>query len=122
MVYFSSMCISSRYFYLERCSSMQKISNAFKTESIIRSIIAIVGILTFTISADFGWGFVLGALISKENINLKTKEGWGLLALIISVMLIAIYLLLNVEAIYGYLASTILYFIIRGIITSINNR
>ncbi len=101
---------------------MQKISNAFKTESIIRAIIAIIGILTFTISADFGWGFVLGALISKDSINLKTKEGWGLLALIVSVMLIAIYLLLSVDAIYGYLASTVLYFIIRGLLNTLNNK
>lgn len=101
---------------------MQKISNAFKTESIIRAVIAIIGILTFTISADFGWGFVLGALISKDSINLKTKEGWGLLALIVSVMLIAIYLLLSVDAIYGYLASTVLYFIIRGLLNTLNNK
>lgn len=101
---------------------MQKINNAFKTESILRSIIAIIGILTFTISADFGWGFVLGALISKDSINLKTKEGWGLLALIVSVMLIAIYFLLSVEAIYGYLASTVLYFIIKEIIFSITKK
>lgn len=95
---------------------MEKVTNAFKTESIIRSIIAIIGILTFTVSSDFGWGFVLGALISKESIDLKTKEGWGLLTLIVSVMLIAIYLLLSVDAIFGYLASTVLYFIVRGII------
>ena len=101
---------------------MQKINNAFKTESIIRSIIAIIGIITFTISADFGWGFVIGALISKDNINLKTKEGWTLLALIVGVMLIAIYFLLSIEAIFGYLASTVLYFIIRGILTSLNKK
>ena len=101
---------------------MQKIDNAFKTESIIRSIIAIIGILTFTISADFGWGFVLGALISKDNINLKTKEGWALLILIVGVMLIAIYFLLSTEAILGYLASTVLYFVIRGILTSLNKK
>lgn len=101
---------------------MQKINNAFKTESIIRAIIAIIGIITFTISADFGWGFVIGALISKDNINLKTKEGWTLLALIVGVMLIAIYFLLSTEAIFGYLASTVLYFIIRGILTSLNKK
>lgn len=101
---------------------MKKISNAFKMEGIIRSIIAIIGILTFTISADFGWGFVLGALISKDNIDLKTKEGWGLLTLIVGVMLIAIYFLLSIEAIYGYLASTVLYFLIRGILTTSNNK
>ena len=101
---------------------MQKINNAFKTESIIRSIIAIIGILTFTISADFGWGFVLGALISKDNINLKTKEGWALLILIVGLILIAIYFLLSTEAILGYLASTVLYFVIRGILTSLNKK
>lgn len=61
-------------------------------------------------------GFVLGALISKESIDLKTKEGWGLLTLIVSVMLITIYLLLSVDAIFGYLASTVLYFIVRAIV------
>ena len=101
---------------LERCIVMHKVTNAFKTQSFIRSIIAIIGILTFTISSDYGLGFVLGALISKESIDLKTKEGWGLLTLIVSVMLITIYLLLSVDAIFGYLASTVLYFIVRAIV------
>lgn len=95
---------------------MKEINKRFKTESIIRSIIAIVGILCFTISTSFGWGFILGGLISKENINLKTKEGWGLLALIVGVMLIAIYFLLDLPAIYGYIASTLFYFILRDIL------
>lgn len=95
---------------------MHKVTNAFKTQSFIRSIIAIIGILAFTISSDYGLGFVLGALISKESIDLKTKEGWGLLTLIVSVMIITIYLLLSVDAIFGYLASTVLYFIVRAIV------
>lgn len=95
---------------------MKEINQRFKSESIIRAIIAIVGILCFTISTSFGWGFILGGLISKENIHLKTKEGWGLLALIVGVMLIAIYLLLDLPAIYGYIASTVFYFILRDVI------
>jgi hypothetical protein len=96
---------------------LKEINKRFKTESIIRIIIAIVGILTFTISTSFGWGFILGGLISKENISLRTKEGWGLLALIVIVMLVALYFLLDITAIYGYLASTIFYFILRDTIT-----
>lgn len=92
---------------------MEKINNRFKTESIIRAIIAIVGILCFTISTSFGWGFILGGIVSKESISLKTKEGWGLLALIVIVMLIAIYFLLDLPAIYGYIASTVFYFLLR---------
>lgn len=83
----------------------------------IRVIIAIIGILTFSVSVDFGWGFILGGVISKEGINLKAKEGWGLLALITGIMLVAIYFLLDVPAVYGYIASTISYFILRDIIT-----
>lgn len=93
-----------------------KINNRFKTESIIRAIIAILGILCFTVSASFGWGFILGGLVSKENISLKSQEGWGLLVLIVVVMLVAIYFLLDTPAIYGYVASTVFYFILRDII------
>jgi len=93
-----------------------KINNRFKTESIIRVIIAILGILCFTVSASFGWGFILGGLVSKENISLKSQEGWGLLVLIVVVMLVAIYFLLDTPAIYGYVASTVFYFILRDII------
>lgn len=95
---------------------MKEINKRFKTESTIRAIIAILGIICFTISTSFGWGFILGGLISKENISLKTKEGWGLLALIVGVMLIAIYFLLDTPAIYGYIASTVFYFILRDLI------
>lgn len=94
---------------------MQKLTQSFKTESVIRAIIAILGILTFNISTGFGWGFILGALISKENIDLKTKEGWGLLTLITGVMVLALYFLLDTQAIYGYIVSTISYLILRGI-------
>ena len=101
---------------------MQKLTQIFKTESIIRSIIAILGILTFNISSSFGWGLILGALISKENLDLKTKEGWGLLTLITAVMIVALYFLLDVQAIYGYIASTIIYFILRGIFDSFKTK
>jgi len=94
---------------------LRRINENFKTENILRIIIAVLGILCFTVSASFAWGFILGGLISKENINLRTKEGWGLLALIVGVMLIAIYFLLETPAIYGYIASTILYFILREV-------
>lgn len=96
---------------------MEKLNNSFKTESIIRVIIAVIGILTFSISVDFGWGFILGGIISKESINLKDKQSWILLALITGVMLVAIYFLLDLPALYGYIASTIVYFILRDLIT-----
>ena len=95
---------------------MSKINQTFKTESILRAIIAILGILTFNISTNFGWGFILGELISKEQIRLNSKEGLGLLALITGVMIVALYFLIDVNAVYGYVCSTIVYFIIRFII------
>lgn len=95
---------------------MHKINEYFKTEGIIRAVIAILGILCFTFSSSFGWGFILGGLVSKENIQLKTKQGWGLLALIMAIMLIAIYFLLDTPAIYGYIASTVFYFILRDVL------
>ena len=101
---------------------MQKRTRSFKTESIIRTIIAIIGILTFNFSADFGWGFILGALISKERIQLNTKEGLGLLALILVVMIAAIYFLIGKEAVFGYIVSTIVYYILKFIIRFIQNK
>lgn len=95
---------------------LQRIGKNIKTESLIQAIVAIIGILCFTISSSFGWGFILGGVISKENISLKTKEGWGLLALIVAVMIVALYFLLEPPAIYGYIASTIFYFILRDLI------
>lgn len=96
---------------------LKNTNNNFKLETIIRVIIAVIGILTFNISTDFGWGFILGGIISKEGIDLKIKEGWGLLALITGIMLIAIYFLLEVPAVYGYITSTIFYFILRDSFT-----
>ena len=93
-----------------------------KHESIIRSILAIIGILCFSFSMSFGWGFILGGIVFKENINLRTKEGWGLLALTSGVMLLAIYLLLETPAIYGYILSTISYFLLREIFNYFNKK
>lgn len=95
---------------------MNKINQTFKTESIIRAIIAVIGILTFNISTSFGWGFILGALISKEQIQLNSKEGLKVLALITGIMSVALYFLIDLNAIYGYIASTIIYFIVRFIL------
>lgn len=92
---------------------MRHINKKAKHENIIRIILAIVGILCFSFSTSFGWGFILGGIVSKENIQLRTKEGWVLLALISAVMLLAIYLLLETPAIYGYILSTISYFLFR---------
>lgn len=95
---------------------LERFSKSFKTEGMIRAIIAIVGILCFAISNSFGWGFILGGIVSKENISLKTKDGWTMLAIIVGIMLIAIYFLLDTPAIYGYIASTVFYFILRDLI------
>lgn len=84
-----------------------------KRENTIRTILAIIGILCFQFSMSFGWGFILGGILSKESITLRTKEGWGLLALTSSVMLLALYFLLDIPAMYGFIASTILYFLFR---------
>lgn len=92
---------------------MRQINKKTKHENIIRILLAIIGILCFSFSTSFGWGFIIGGIVSKENIELRTKEGWILLALISGVMLLAIYLLLETVAIYGYIASTISYFLLR---------
>lgn len=92
---------------------MRHINKKAKHENIIRIILAIIGIVCFSFSSSFGWGVILGGIVSKENIRLRTKEGWGLLALISGVMLLAIYLLLEIPAIYGYIVSTISYFLLR---------
>lgn len=97
---------------------MKQINKNFKNESIIRFILAIIGILSFSFSVSFGWGFILAGIISKENIDLKTKDGVILLALITGVMVLAIYLLLELPAIFGYILSTISYFILRGILNA----
>ncbi len=96
--------------------SLEKLNNQFKRETVIRILIAVIGILTFSFSTSFGWGFILGAIVSKEGISLQTKEGWGLLALITGVMLVAIYFLLDTPAVYGYIASTIVYFILKDLL------
>lgn len=101
---------------------MRQVNKMMKHESIIRSILAIIGILCFSFSMSFGWGFILGGIVFKENINLRTKEGWGLLALTSGVMLLAIYLLLETPAIYGYILSTISYFLLREIFNYFNKK
>lgn len=92
---------------------MRQINKRMKRENIIRILLAIIGILCFQFSMSFGWGFILGGILSKESITLRTKEGWGLLALTSGVMLLALYFLLDIPAIYGFIASTILYFLFR---------
>lgn len=101
---------------------MRQVNKIMKHESIIRSLLAIIGILCFSFSMSFGWGFILGGIVFKENINLRTKEGWGLLALTSGVMLLAIYLLLETPAIYGYILSTISYFLLREIFNYYNKK
>lgn len=93
-----------------------------KHESIVRIVLAIIGILSFNFSMSFGWGFILGGIVFKENINLRTKEGWGLLALTSGVMLLAIYFLLETPAIYGYILSTISYFLLHEILNYFNKK
>jgi hypothetical protein len=101
---------------------VRQVNKIMKHESIIRSLLAIIGILCFSYSMSFGWGFILGGIVFKENINLRTKEGWGLLALTSGVMLLAIYLLLETPAIYGYILSTISYFLLREIFNYFNKK
>ncbi len=97
---------------------MKQINRNFKNESIIRMILAIIGILSFSFSTSFGWGFILGGIISKESIDLKTKEGLTLLAIITGIMILVIYFLLELPAVFGYILSTISYFVLRKLINS----
>ena len=92
---------------------MRRINKRIQNENILRLIILILGAILLLFSIDFGWGFILGGIISKENINLNDKTSWQLLILITTVMSLVIYILLDISAIYGYLLSTFLYFIIR---------
>lgn len=95
---------------------MRQINRNFKNESIIRFILAIIGILSFSFSVSFGWGFILGGVISKESINLKTKEGLILLALVTGIMSLVIFFLLELPAVFGYILSTISYFVLRKLL------
>lgn len=101
---------------------MKQVNKIMKHESIVRIVLAIIGILSFNFSMSFGWGFILGGIVFKENINLRTKEGWGLLALTSGVMLLAIYFLLETPAIYGYILSTISYFLLHEILNYFNKK
>lgn len=100
---------------------MRQVNKNFRTESIIRIILAIIGILSFSFSSQFGWGFILGGIISKENINLKIKEGWLLLSFILVTMMIVLYFLLDVKAVLGYIVSTISYFFLRKVFNLYQN-
>lgn len=88
----------------------------------MRAIIAVIGIITFSFSSSFGWGFILGAVISKDGIQLNEKQGWTMLAIISGIMLVAIYFLLDTPAIYGYIASTIFYFVLKDILMYFHQR
>lgn len=101
---------------------MRQINQNFKNESMIRLILAIIGILTFSFSVSFGWGFILGGVISKESIDLKTKEGFALLAFITTIMVVVIYLLLELPAVFGYILSTFSYFILRALFNRYQNK
>ena len=101
---------------------MRQVKNSFKMESVIRLILAIVGLLSFSLSSQFAWGFILGGIISKEHINLRTKEGWILLALIMSMMILVLFILLEQIAVVGYVSSTISYFFLRMIFNNYQNK
>lgn len=92
---------------------MKEIKNDFKRERIIRFIFAAIGLFVFLFSPSIAWGIILTAAISKESMDLKAKEAWILLSLILGVMPLAIYFLLNSTAALSYILSTILYFILR---------
>lgn len=95
---------------------MKQINKNFKNESFIRIILAVLGILSFSFSVSFGWGYILGGIISKESIDPKTKEGILLLTAITSIMVLVFYLLLDRQAVFGFLLSTVSYFILRKLI------
>ena len=100
---------------------MRQIKQNFKRESFIRLILALIGILSFAFSFSFAWGFILAGIVSKENIHLKTKEGWTLLALTTGIMLVALYLLIDKIAVLSYLLSTIAYFLLRELFNHYQN-
>lgn len=101
---------------------MKQVKSNFKKESIIRLILAITGILSFSFSISFGWGFILGGIISKESIDLRTKEGLSLLFFITGIMILVIYFLLELPAVFGYILSTISYFILRKLFNLYQNK
>ena len=59
---------------------MRQINTRIKHENIIRSILAIIGILCLVFQRTLA-GLYLGGIVFKENIRLRTKEGWVLLIL-----------------------------------------
>lgn len=101
---------------------MRQVNKNFKNESIIRTILAIIGILSFAFSTQFGWGFIISGIVSKESIDLKTKEGLTLLFVTSGVMIFVLYYLLTLPAVLGYIASTISYFILRELFNRYKNK
>ena len=101
---------------------MKQVKRNFREESIIHFILAIIGLLSLSVSPQFAWGFIIGGIISKENINLQTKEGWLLLAVIMSVMILVLFILLEKIAIVGYISSTVSYFLLRLIFNNYQNK
>lgn len=99
---------------------MKEIKKRFKREAIIRFILVIIGILSFIFSSSFAWGFIVAAIISKENIDLKTRESWIILSLITGIMIFALYSLLNKTAVFAYIISTIIYFLLRKLLKQFN--
>lgn len=101
---------------------MRQVKRNFQTESIIRIILVLAGLISFALSSRFAWGFLLGGLISKENIDLKTKEGWFLLALLMGIIVLAFSILLDWMATIGYIVSTVSYFLLRMLINNYQNK
>lgn len=115
------LIFSACLFYKEGSEFMREVNKNFKRESIIRILLAIIGIVSFAFSSQFGWGFILGGIISKENINLKIKEGWFLLTFISVTMMVVLYFLLDPKAVLGYVLSTISYFFLRKVFNFYKN-
>lgn len=99
---------------------MKEIKKRFKRESITRFILVVIGVFSFIFSPSFAWGFIIAAIISKENIDLKTKESWIILGLITGIMIFALYFLLNKTAVFAYIISTIIYFLLRKLLKQLN--
>lgn len=96
---------------------MNLMSEIKKYEYALKFLFVIVGLLLFYKSYDFGWGFIIAGIVSKENIYWGMQDkGHSMIILALIVLFvpaIAIYFLISPLSAGGYLLATLLYFAIR---------
>lgn len=102
---------------------MDKLKDFKYYEYFLNLIFIIIGILLFFYQSNYGWGFLIAGIITKERIY------WGvqnqgrkviLLALfILAIPFLAIWLLISYQGALGYLGAILFYFVLRRILKAV---